>query len=781
MPDPIVSPTGAVFDDSLVPIDPRRIIGILRRRRLLIALAAILGLGVAASLAFTLPELYRSTATLRVRDARQAIGGGLAATEDGQVAGPLVDPMQSLIGVLGSRAVAATVVESLPILRLRSAGVPLSDLHSVSIPDSVVADTVLLEFWPNGVRPAGADPRGSVPYGRPLVTPSLTLAVGQLPNAFDGAVEVLSVDRAIDAFLAGLSVQGRPSTDIIDVHYTAGDPVLAREVANRLVGIFRTIDAEMAQQVSRARREFLGSQLEQAEADLERARQTLTGFRVNERAFSARDRFAAGQAGAAALQGRRDDLDAQRRLYRALLARLARPDEPGEGLSALLSSPGLNENPVILQLAEQLARYERERDSLTTGQWSSASSNPDVQRLNDLVARSRQRLAATVRGVSAVLDERIAAMDVARNREAASFRALSGSEARETELNEEVETTRRLAEQLRGEYQRARLAEAVNLGRVEIIDFAGPARLLGLSPMVRTLLGLLIGLMIGVAAALVLEYFLPSIRRQEELAATIGPMSSIVIPRTMVKVPRNGNGNGNGNGVMPLMTTVDPSSGGAEAFRALRTTLLFSRDAAGVKTLMVTSAMAGEGKSTVASNLSVVFAQQGVRVLLVDADLRRARLHHVFHVQRAPGLATLVAGKARPETAIRKTDVSNLSFLPAGAAPPNPAEVIGSDGMAATLEYLAGEFDLVILDSPPLLAAADASILATRVEGVLMVVRAGKAEEEVVRMARQQLSTVGARLVAAVLNDPDAEVKRYGGNYYFAGYATDAADEKGGD
>ena len=127
---------------------------------------------------------------------------------------------------------------------------------------------------------------------------------------------------------------------------------------------------------------------------------------------------------------------------------------------------------------------------------------------------------------------------------------------------------------------------------------------------------------------------------------------------------------------------------------------------------------------------------------------------------------------------IRATKVRNLSILPAGAPPPNPAELLGGQDMAATLEYLVGEFDLLICDSPPLLAAADASILATRTEGVLMVVRAGKVEQDVVRMAQQQLTTVGARVVAAVLNDPDSEVKRYGGDYYFAGYGSDYHDEE---
>lgn len=758
MPD---NHSARTYPDAIVPFDPHRIAGILRRRRALIAAGALAGLLLAAALAYTRTVLYQSTAVIRVRDARQVITGGIAGEVEPRL-GPLVDPMLSLIEVLQSRGVAGTVVDSLPILRLRAAGVPLGILRDVRIPDSVATDSVLLEFWDAGVRRAGAPPDSSVPYGKPLETPALTISVAERPEAFDATVYVVSREAAVNGLLAGLEVEARPSTDIINVHFTSADSALARQVAGRLVSIFREIDAQMAQEVSRKRREFLGAQLEQSEERLAAARRALGNFRATQRAFSARERFSAQQAGASALGARRAELDAERRLYQTLLARLAEPGAGAEGISALLSSPSLANNPVIRQGVDQLARYESQRDSLTAGRFSAAQSNPDVQRLNALITTARERLANGVRSVVSALDAQIASLDASRSRELASFRELSTSEEEETELAEEVETARRLAEQLRVEHQRASLAEAVNLGQVEIIDFAGRAVPLGLAPRTRMLLGLIIGLVLGCITALVVEYLRPAIRRQDDLDAALGSLASVVIPRELKASGRNGK--------TALVAASDPSGGGAEAYRALRTTLLFSAEATGVKSLVVTSAMPGEGKTTVASNLAAVFAQQGLRVLLVDADLRRARLHHLFHVQRSPGLTSLLAGAATPEQAIRTTSVPNLSFLPSGAPAPNPAELVGSNEMSATLEFLTGHHDIVILDSPPLLAAADASILATLVEGVVMVVRAGSASEEVVKLAQQQLASVGARVVAAVLNDPDAEVKRYGGQYYFSGY-----------
>jgi len=162
-----------------------------------------------------------------------------------------------------------------------------------------------------------------------------------------------------------------------------------------------------------------------------------------------------------------------------------------------------------------------------------------------------------------------------------------------------------------------------------------------------------------------------------------------------------------------------------------------------------------------------------MRVLIIDCDLRRARLHKVFNIPREPGLTELVLNREPQDTTIRQTVVPNLYLLPSGILPPNPAEMLGGERMRQTLASLSEGFDLIVIDSPPLLAASDAAILSTMADGTVVVIRAGVTELEAGQQAIQQLRVVGARVVGAVLNDPDAKLPKYGA-YYRYEYASES-------
>lgn len=215
------------------------------------------------------------------------------------------------------------------------------------------------------------------------------------------------------------------------------------------------------------------------------------------------------------------------------------------------------------------------------------------------------------------------------------------------------------------------------------------------------------------------------------------------------------------------MTIIDPKSPISEQYRTIRTNIQFSSVDEEVKSLMVTSAGPGDGKSTTTANLAVVFAQQGKRVLLVDADLRKPTVHYIFNLTNTFGLTSVLSKQASLENAINKTDIENLFVLTSGPIPPNPAELLGSKAMEQFFDDALNKvFDLILFDTPPLLAVTDAQILSNKCDGTVLVVSSGKTEKEQVIKAKELLDAAQSRLLGVVLNNKKIENNSY---YYYYG------------
>jgi len=216
-----------------------------------------------------------------------------------------------------------------------------------------------------------------------------------------------------------------------------------------------------------------------------------------------------------------------------------------------------------------------------------------------------------------------------------------------------------------------------------------------------------------------------------------------------------------------LVTHLDPRAPEAEAYRTLRTNLQFAALDRPLRRLMVTSTGPGEGKTTTIANLAVVFAQADKQVLLVDADLRKPALHHVFRFPNSVGLSSVLVGASTFERAAVPTEVPGLTVLTAGPIPPNPAEMLGSKAMARFLEEVSAQYELVLIDAPPVLAVTDAQVLSRKVDGVLLVVASGQTKRELAQKAKGLLEAVQAPLLGVVLNRRKFD-KREGYYYYYA-------------
>lgn len=276
----------------------------------------------------------------------------------------------------------------------------------------------------------------------------------------------------------------------------------------------------------------------------------------------------------------------------------------------------------------------------------------------------------------------------------------------------------------------------------------------------------IIGLVGGVALAFVLEYFDNSIKSVEEMERICGLPTLGVVP--LIPLVRDDKTTTETeNAGMEIIS--HPRSVVAEAIRQIRTSIMLSSSPGPPAALMVTSPNPSEGKSTMATNISISMAINGRKVVLVDADLRKPSLHRILNTDTQPGLSNFLAGDASASDIIRVTDVPNLSFIPAGTIPPRPTELLNSKAFEDLLQDLHKDFQHIVIDTPPIIGFADGRVLSTHVEGVLLVFRHNYTTRESVLMAKQFLSQVNARIIGVVLNMSFTNRSGYG---YYYGYSS---------
>ncbi len=584
-------------------------------------------------------------------------------------------------------------------------------------------------------------------------------------------------------------------------------PEEAAFISNLYARAFEDRTQESSREGVSASREFLEEQVGTQEAALEDLDEQVRSFMQREDAVALDEESSQIVQRIADLQSQRDQatvgigmrrasIDALQTELRRLESRLS--ERLGSGLDAELAAAQdrlvevqaqLNvfyeQNPQLREATEVPARVatlrreqQQTRDRIATisrqltDQSLAAGSGPGDQQSGFLrAAELRARLADE----RVALDGLVAQRDQLSQRLGEYERDLQRIPAQSIELAQ-LQRNRLARERLYGalesNLQEARVAEQSQLGYAEVIRPAfvspvpfAPSRLRNL------VLGGLLGLMLGGALAIGRVRLDHRLNRPDDLKSFSAPLIATV-PNTDELIERDFGGQAHvtvdGRDVdAHLVTLLNPMAAASEAYRGLRTSVQFSRPDVMVKTILMTSANPSEGKSTTAANLALVMAQAGRRVLLVDGDLRKPTVHKKLGVPREPGLVQMLFEEAPTDLDALPQIADDCYVLTAGRIVPNPSELLGSKRMRDLIERMRDEFDIVIFDAPPVLAATDAVLLSTQADATLLVARAGQTRDYEVQSALEALGSVGASVIGTVLNGFDVS-KSYGYKYKYA-------------
>ncbi|HEX7240929.1 MAG TPA: polysaccharide biosynthesis tyrosine autokinase [Longimicrobiaceae bacterium] len=759
---------------------------VVRRGRWLILACFALSLVVGAAFARRLQPMYEASARILVDGRRSAIG------MDG-LAGP--DPVQdekrigTEIEVLQSSGLAAAVVDSLQL-----------QLEVTDPSDAVRRDLF------SGVRvsPEARPARYRfvrVSGGRFLVTDARneaalgTFAPGErislhrtevvlaptaaLQPAFEVAVDTR--DGATGKLASTLRVApASRDADVILVSYRGTDPELVRDVPNVLAARFVALRRDLRTSEARKTAEFLRQQLDTLRLQLSSAEGRLQSFREREQVVDLPVEASAQVTRQAQMETERSALDAERAALGSLLAQArASAREPGapSPYRRLVAFPTLLRNDATTGILASLAKVEDERAAILTRR---KPNDPEVQVLTRRIEELEGQLAGMVTTYQQGLTGQVAAIDGTLGRFERRMDRIPAKELEMARLTRQTTVLDGMYKLLQTRLKEAEIAQAVQDPSVRMMD---AARLPSspVNPRGKLLVGFsgLFGLLVGVALSFVREYRDGSVRSREDLEAATG------FP-VLGWIPRMGEGEGRtlraglrrmlaaprfrGRALLPgasgtvslqlLGTGEAAPTPASDAYEWLHRNLSFARPDAETRAMIFTSPLPGDGKTTSAAGMAVTLARRGLKVLLVDADLRRGALSAALGSPREAGLSDVLAGSVPFGQAVRTLDVgggNTLHYLPSGALPSDPTRLLGSTRGAALFEWLKEKYFLVVLDCPPLNVFPDAAILGEHAEAVVLVARAGVTPFEALVYAAEQCRRAKLPVVGTVLNDIDPE------------------------
>lgn len=697
-------------------IDLREYLRIILKRRWLIATIVIVITSIVAIYSFMAEPVYRATCQVLIEKENPKVVNveevlGVDATGR--------DYYQTQYEILKSRSLALKVIKALDLEH---------NPEFMPKPPTLIGSII---SWIKGIFPSKKESRPKSKY-----------------------------DRLIDAYLARLKIQPIRNSRLVNISFEAKDPALAAKVANAHAKFYIESNIERKFEASKEAVRWLKKRIKEVKKKLEEAELALQRYREKEGLasvdFEERQSIILKSLDElnTALNKAKTERIEKESLYKELIKVANNPEK-------IDSLPAVVENPLIQKLKAEYIKLVAEYYKMGK---KYGPAHPVMVRLRSEIKAIKRNIAQEVKNIAESIKVEY---KIALENEQQILKAMEEKKKEALELNKkqiqynvlkrEVEVNRSLYESLLKRLKEAGVTEDLKVTNISIVDPASvPEKPVKPKKKLNIILSLITSLFLGIFLAFFLEYLDNTVKYPSEVerhfkTPLLGIIGKIEFETANPKKEE-------------LIIVTESKSHIAESFRTIRTNLSFASPDTEKKTFIISSALPSEGKTLVSANLAVSFSQVEKKVLLLDCDLRRPRIHQIFNLERDEGLSEFLSGSS--ELKVKETRFPNLKVITSGVIPPNPAELLASKKMRNLLEQIKEEFDMIIIDSAPILSAADSIEIVPLTNGVVMVIKAASTPIPSVQTAIDQISDVGGKVIGCILNNVDLEKENYYYSYY---------------
>lgn len=590
-----------------------------------------------------------------------------------------------------------------------------------------------------------------------------------------------SASALLGAFKGSERIALRPNTRIIDIHYRSADKDLSARVVNALMNTYIEQNFKTRFESTMQASDWLSKQLVDLQMKVETAQEKLVNYQKEHEILGIDEKQNITTEKLDELNKELTAAESERMEKESIYTLVQSTDSDTAAAAAIgtenAGSGASSSSSLLEKLREQQADLRIQVAQLST------QFGPAYPKVSQLTSQLKEieaqiqlelkKVVARVRGDYMAAAQREGMLRAAMDKQKQEANKLNESAIQYSILKRDLETDRTLYEGLLEKLKEAGVTAGLRSNNFRIVDVARVPTEPTEPNVPRNLsFALALGLSTGIGLAFLLEGIDNTVRTPEQAQAISGLPSLGMIPLGSKASSESPRGKKlaltSSKEAVELVTQSRPQSQMAESYRALRTSLLLTSLGAPPKTILVTSALPQEGKTTTSINTAIVLAQKGTRVLLIDADLRRPSIHKTLGMGPRTGLSNVLTGNATLQQAtVRSSLLPSLFVLPAGTPPPNPAELLASGNMKDVLAELREQYDHIVVDTPPTLSVTDAVVMSTRADAVVLVIRSGQTTKQALRRARDLLMQVNARVSGVLLNAVDLTSPDY---YYYYEY-----------